>query len=99
MPGLTLDYGQPDGELAALSYCTVYGDLAIVRDDPQVAPGAIAVCYVGPEQEVTVKRLWERRDGFELRPENRAHRPLRVPKDDADFRIGGPVIGLVRQLR
>ena len=75
------------------------GDLAIVRDDPQVEPGAVAVCYVGSEQEVTVKRLWERPDAFELRPANRAYRPLRVPKDDPDFRIGGSVIGVVRQLR
>jgi len=75
------------------------GDLAIVRHSPRVGQGAIAVCYVGSDQEVTVKRLWERGDAFELRPANDACDPLRVPKDDANFRIAGPVIGVVRQLR
>ena len=75
------------------------GDLAIVEFRPEVEQGAIAVCYVGPGQEVTVKRLWQRRDGFELRPDNDAYRPLRVAKSDPDFRIAGPVIGVVRQLR
>jgi len=74
------------------------GDLAVVRPEASVPPGAIAVCYLGPEQEVTVKRLWERKDGFELVPENEAYRPARVARDDADFRIGGRVVGVVRRL-
>ena len=73
------------------------GDLAIVERRDAVSPGDIAVCYVGAEQAVTVKRLWPGGDGFELRPENDAYRPLRISKGDPDFRVGGPVVGVVRQ--
>ena len=73
------------------------GDLAIVRADSPVPPGAIAVCYVGEDQDVTVKRLWPRRNGFELAPENPAYRPARISRDDPFFRVGGKVIGVVRR--
>jgi len=72
------------------------GDMVIVRSSSTVPAGAIAVCYVGEDQEVTVKRLKERRDCFELIPENPAYRPTRISKGDPHFRLGGKVIGLVR---
>jgi len=75
------------------------GDLVVVQHGSEVAAGAIAVCYVGSEQAVTVKRLWRRRGGFELRPENRGYRPIRIAADDPDFRVGGSVVGVVRRMR
>jgi len=35
----------------------------------------------------------------ELVPENEAYRPIRVPKDDPHFRLGGRVVGVVRRVR
>jgi len=75
------------------------GDMVIVRSSPAVPAGTIAVCYVGDDQEVTVKRLRERKDCFELIPENAAYRPIRIPKDDAHFRVGGKVVGVVRKVQ
>ena len=75
------------------------GDLAVVQHEADVPQGAVAVCYVGDEQEVTVKRLWRRKGGFELEPENKACRPIHVAHDDPDFRIGGKVVGVVRTMR
>ena len=74
------------------------GDLAIVRQGDTVPSGAIAVCYVGDDQDVTVKRLKMRRDCFELVPANDAYQPVRIARDDPDFRVGGTVIGVVRRM-
>ena len=74
------------------------GDLAIVRRSETVPSGSIAVCYLGDDQEVTVKRLKRRKDGFELAPENKAYRPIRIATDDPGFRVGGAVIGVVRRM-
>ena len=75
------------------------GDWVVVRAGSRVPPGAIAVCYLGEAQEATVKRLWERGDAFELVPANEAYRPVRVPRGDPSFRVGGLVVGVVRRLR
>ena len=72
------------------------GDMAIVQSRSTVPSGSIAVCYVGADQEVTVKRFRERSDCFELIPANKAYRPTRIAKTDPHFRIGGNVVGLVR---
>ena len=74
------------------------GDLAIVRRSDTVPSGAVAVCYVGDDQDVTIKRLRMRRDGIELVPANEAYPPVRVARDDPDFRVGGTVIGVVRRV-
>ena len=75
------------------------GDLAIVQSASTVQPGAIAVCYLGEDQEATVKYLKIRKDGVALVPANPSYRPLRIPRDDPWFRVGGKVIGIVRNLR
>jgi len=75
------------------------GDFVIVQRSDAVPNGAIAVCYLGDEQEVTVKRLRERPDGYELLPENPAYQPIRIIRNDLNFRIGGEVIGVVRALK
>jgi len=74
------------------------GDQVIVQVTPEPRVGAICVCYLGEDQEVTVKRLKKRGGGFELLPANDAYRPIRVARGDRHFRIGGKVIGVVRRI-
>ena len=66
---------------------------------PQPPLGAICVCYLGEDQEVTVKRLKKRGKGFELLPANSAYEPIRIAGNDPHFRIGGRVIGVVRRMK
>jgi len=75
------------------------GDFVIVRHAPAVLSGRIAVCYVGEDQDVTVKKLVERKTFFELIPANPDYQPTRIQKDDPNFRVGGEVIGVVRNMR
>ena len=75
------------------------GDFVIVQRSDAVPNGTIAVCYLGEEQEVTVKRLRKSPDGYELLPENAAYRPILVSKSDRDFRLAGRVVGVVRALK
>jgi len=72
------------------------GDLVIVQSSPTVPSGSIALCYVGDDQEVMVKQFREGKDSFELIPKNSAYQPIRIPRNDSNFRMGGKVIGLVR---
>jgi repressor LexA len=73
------------------------GDYVLVDPTREIPNGAVVVAYVGPEQEVTVKRFVRRPDGVELQPANPAYRPLRIPQDDPHFRLAGRVVGLVRR--
>lgn len=70
------------------------GDYVLVRVQPQVENGAVAVVYVG--EEATVKRLWKTRCGWRLQPENPAYAPVEVDASCPDLRVAGPVIGLLR---
>lgn len=74
------------------------GDHVIVQAGPEPPFGAICVCYLGEDQEVTVKRLKRRDQGFELVPANDAYQSIRVAKSDPHFRIGGRVVGVVRRI-
>ena len=73
-------------------------DWVIVRSGLRIGSGDIAVCYVGEDGDVTVKRLVERNDCYELKPANKAYAPIQVPKDDPHFRIAGKVVGVVRRM-
>jgi len=75
------------------------GDWVIVRTAPRVENGEIAVCYLGEDGDVTVKRLVDRPDCYELNPANEAYEPIRIPKDDLHFRIAGKVVGVVRRVQ
>jgi repressor LexA len=75
------------------------GDWVIVRSVPRVESGEIAVCYLGEDGDVTVKRLLDRPDCYELVPANKAYEPIRVPKDELHFRVAGRVVGVVRRVR
>lgn len=72
------------------------GDFCIVREQPNVDEGEIAVAVV--EGEATVKRIYRKAGVVELRPENELYRPLFVNLEDTDFRIGGKVVGIHRVL-
>jgi repressor LexA len=81
------------------------GDHVIVRRQPDVLNGAIAVAYL--EGEATVKRVYKTRHGYRLQPENDSYDPIEVPAPDhtdesapgPDFRLAGPVVGVVRTVR
>jgi repressor LexA len=75
------------------------GDWLIVRSASRVESGGIAVCYLGKEGDVTVKRLLDRCHCYELAPANKAYQPIRVHKDDPHFRVAGKVVGIVRRMR
>lgn len=74
------------------------GDLVVVRSARRVRSGEIAVCYVGEDGDVTVKRLIERPDCYKLMPANEAYEPTRISKSDPHFRIAGKVVGVVRRV-
>jgi repressor LexA len=74
------------------------GDWVIVRIQPTVANGEIAVVYVGEDAEATVKRVFPEKDSIRLQPENDRLSPSFIARDDPSFRIAGKVVGVVRRL-
>lgn len=74
------------------------GDLVLVRVQPRVARGEIAVVLI--QEEATVKRVYEEAGGLVLKGDNPAFAPLRFsPEEAAEWvRIVGKVIGVYRQL-
>jgi len=74
------------------------GDFAIVRLQDTVANGEIAVAYLGQDYETTIKRFFFEGSRIRLQPENESYKPIFISKNDADFRIGGKVIGVVKRL-
>jgi repressor LexA len=69
------------------------GDIVICEPRQYAENGEIVVALVN-EEEATVKRFFHRRDHIELRPENRAYRPIICRFDEV--LIQGKVVGLVR---
>lgn len=74
------------------------GDLVLVRVQPRVARGEIAVVLI--HDEATVKRVYEEAGGLVLKGDNPAFAPLRFsPEEAAEWvRVVGKVIGVYRQL-
>jgi len=74
------------------------GDYVVIEPEAQVKDGDLVVAYLGPEREVTVKRLRRERDGgFRLHPAHPDYPILAVPRGDPYFRIAGKVVGLWRR--
>ena len=73
------------------------GDLVIIRSQPVVPDGAIALAYV--DGEATIKRIHRTPTGFRLLPENPAYKPIEISSITPTFRIAGPVIGVVRNMQ
>jgi len=72
------------------------GDYVIVESGAEVKNGAIAVVLLG--DEATVKRVFFERHRVRLRPENPAFEEIVVDESSPDFRMCGPVRGLMRRL-
>ncbi len=73
------------------------GDYAIVRQQPMVETGEIGVAII--DGQATVKRFrWLKEGGLMLVPENEKYQPFTVDPD-ADFRVGGKVVGMHRVIR
>jgi repressor LexA len=75
------------------------GDLVVVRPASRASPGETVLAYLGPEQESTVK-IFRRGPSGEavLEPRNPNYAALSI-RHDPHFRIGGKVVGVVRQVR
>ncbi len=72
------------------------GDYAIVRQQPRVESGEIGVAII--DGQATVKRFrWLDNGGLMLIPENEKYQPFTIDTD-ADFSIGGKVVGMHRIL-
>jgi repressor LexA len=73
------------------------GDLVMVRVQPRVARGEIAVALVG--EEATLKRVYEEAGGLVLKGDNPSFTPLRFSPDEAaEVQILGKVVGVYRNL-
>ncbi len=72
------------------------GDFAIVREQPTVENGQIAVAII--EGEATVKRIRRQGSVVDLIPANDLYEPIHVDLATTDFRIGGKVVGVHRVL-
>jgi len=74
------------------------GDCAIIRTRPTVPDGAIGVAIV--DGEATVKRIFKTATGYRLQPANDAYQPIEVEAmTGVDFRIAGPVVGIIRTMK
>ena len=78
-------------------------DFVVVRRQPDVLNGMIGVAYLNGE--ATVKRIYRTRAGYRLQPENASYSPIEIkaPRDPGDappdFRVAGPVVGVVRMVK
>lgn len=71
------------------------GDLVVVRPQPDVEPGEIAVALL--DGEATVKTFLREGEDVILRPENPSMEPIRVTGRE-DFSIAGKVISVIRRI-
>ena len=69
------------------------GDLVIVHKQATARNGQTVVALVN--QEATIKKYYRRAGHIELHPANTALKPI-IVTPDADFRIQGVVIGVIR---
>ena len=71
------------------------GDLVVVDPGGEVGEGEIAVALV--DGEATVKRLRRRGGAVELHASNPRYAPLRVRKGEAEVKVVGKVVSLLRE--
>ncbi len=72
------------------------GDLVLVRQQPFVEQGEIAVVLV--DDEATVKRFYKRNGRIELTPENPSFEVMSFGPEDSSVRVLGKVIAVFRNL-
>jgi SOS-response transcriptional repressor LexA len=61
--------------------------LAFIRDE-----------IVAKGRPPTAREICLTKKGYRLQPENAAFKPIIVEDPEADFRLAGPVVGLVRRM-
>jgi repressor LexA len=73
------------------------GDLVMVKVQPRVSRGEIAVVLV--DDEATLKRVYEEPGGLVLKGDNPDFTPLRISRDEAEaVQVLGKVVGVYRNL-
>lgn len=72
------------------------GDLVLVRPQPFVEQGEIAVVRIG--DEATVKRFFRHGDRVELHSENPSYRPIVCRDGSEETRVIGKVVAVFREL-
>jgi len=72
------------------------GDLVLVRPQPFVEQGEIAVVLL--DDEATVKRFYRRGNSIELHAENPSYAPIICNNDGSDVRVLGKVTAVFREL-
>jgi repressor LexA len=72
------------------------GDLVVVDPGAAVADGDVVVALV--EGEATVKRLRKKGDSVELHPSHPGYPVLRWKAGEAEMRIAGKVVALLREM-
>lgn len=72
------------------------GDYVVVRKQPRVPSGAIAVAYL--DGEATIKRVRKTPAGYCLEPANSAFQPIYIDRWTENFAIGGSVVGVIRRI-
>ncbi len=72
-------------------------DMVIVRPQATAENGEIVAALI--DNEATVKRFHQGKDGIVLEPANPDFSPLAVDTSRYDFRIIGTVVGLLRDYK
>ena len=73
------------------------GSLVLIREQPDVEYGEIAAVLVNGDEEVTLKRVRKQGDTVILMPDNPAHTPFIITKDNP-ARIIGKAVRFVQDL-
>ena len=68
------------------------GDYVVVRPADTARDGEIVVAVI--DDEATVKRFFQEKDGIRLQPENRAYKPIRT----REAHLLGKVVGVFRSM-
>jgi repressor LexA len=71
------------------------GDLVVVDPDSAIDKGEVVVALV--DGEATVKRLRRRKGAIELEASNPAYGTIRVGEGEAEVRLAGKVVALLRE--
>lgn len=91
-------YGRVEGDsMIEAGICD--GDIAVIDRSIEPCDGDIVVGYVNNEFTIKYLDLKHRKDGYiELRPANKAFKPIRIHAED-DFEVWGVVVWTIKNWR
>jgi repressor LexA len=72
------------------------GDLALVKSQPTIDNGEIAVILI--DDEATIKRFFKYEGTIRLEPANPSMKPILIKPGDSDVTIVGKVVGILRTI-